>query len=49
MTFIQQEGISSFLGAMLTSEDHNLITVLSASDSQILGSTCSLISILGGL
>ena len=48
MTFMQQEGISSFLGAMLTSEDRSLITVLSASDSQIPGSTCSLISVLGG-
>ena len=49
MTFIQQEDMSSFLGAMLTSEDHNLITVLSVSESHILCSTCSLISIIEGL
>lgn len=33
MTFILQEGMSSFLGAMLTSEDHNLITVLSVNEN----------------
>ena len=49
MTFMQQGGISSFLGAMLTSEDHNLIIVLSGNESQILGSIHSLNSIIEGL
>lgn len=40
---MQQEGISSFLGALLTSEESNLIIVISEDESQMSGSACPLI------